>query len=420
MMVVVVALWPWATQAGEKIPVVTDVADVPAVNEVIMWKAAGAEWTPFSASSTSSTADTIPVRNTKGELALRPVTYTVATIPACTTGEINERLTVTDGMSRSSCTIGGGGYLVDCVCNGNAWVSLVNAAPTMQETYNTSAALEKPVVLLGKDGVRQTGQNSLQKAEEHCNGSEWLCEKTWIDDSGVAMRSPTKPAILKIKPFPGLPVKILTSTGADALVFSSTGAGTIATSLAGTGSGTVTANRTSCTGTDILKADGTCMTDVVRVADKQVGDTATTNPVSNTITKTTIYSFPVPANKLGTDSCYRFEVNGHLLNNFGAGQNVTIRAEYKTTVGAATSVSLSQSASSRSVRFAANLCGSGATNSQRMWLHWDVNGFTPVSASSGPAEDSTTTGNFLVTLEFATADLNITYTPYYARSEFLP
>ena len=194
-----------------------------------------------------------------------------------------------------------------------------------------------------------------------------------------------------------------------------TGAVTVATSLEATGGGTIEANRTSCTGTDILKADGTCMSNVVRVLDKN----ATNVGVANTTATTALYSVTVPANTLGTTGCVRLSLDWEGLNNSGTTESFTIRARYGGTASSSAGISFSSSATVRMAGTTAKVCGDGTTGTQRLRADTTISGNAMVSIGEASI-NSTASQTFEVIVTLSIANANLTATAFHGVSEIVP
>lgn len=367
--------------------------------------------------TTSATANTLVKRDAAGGTIWQASLVTVATLPVCTTAIAVTRVAVSDGATEGDCTVGGGDTLVNCKCEGVDWGPDASgsggSAGTLTSIYQNSGTT--PTIAVGPNGLTIANANSLQKAVKIC-GTGPVCWLIGVDDSGLPFMTPSSPADMVWKPFSGKILGWLTSAGLPSLTSTAAGALTVATSLAGTGSGTVTANRTSCTGTDILKADGTCMSDVVRVINKVTADTT----VTNTVTPTLIYSFSVPGGTLGTDSCLRLTCHGTVLQNSGVSRTPIMRMRYGGTTAPSITQTLADSATTKASTVTFHVCGDGATNAQREWGRWEVISITPQSTHGGPTADSTTSQSLEVEVELDAAHASFTYLQRYAVLERLP
>lgn len=135
--------------------------------------------------------------------------------------------------------------------------------------------------------------------------------------------------------------------------------------------------------------------------------------VGNTTDETTLYTFSIPANTLGTANALRLTLIGTILQN--AAKTLTLRLKYDDTVIATAVVVSSDSATTFPLKINAYLVAQGATNSQ-----WGcVDAIFPMygSAQGTAAEDSTGTLNLLVTAQWSGAHASATLTSKYAILE---
>jgi hypothetical protein len=87
--------------------------------------------------------------------------------------------------------------------------------------------------------------------------------------------------------------------------------------------------------------------------------------VVNSVAETSLFSFSLPANLLGTNRMVRLTLFGDYLNNSGATRTVTFKAKYgATTLFNDVTLALAASASRRPFRAEVELANQGATNAQ--------------------------------------------------------
>jgi hypothetical protein len=198
-----------------------------------------------------------------------------------------------------------------------------------------------------------SGFNSLAKSDKLCNANAALCRHEYIDESGQWFQTFDQPIDMVTKLFLAKSWGLVKNDGSPILNFTEPGVGTVATSLAPTGAGTISSNRTTCTGKKALMPDGTCQ-DVPYI----LGKTAANFTVAETTATTPIYTIAVPANTLGTSSCVRIMARGEGLNNSGITDSFTIRVRYGGTGSAAQGISFASSATTRQGATIAMVCAS--------------------------------------------------------------
>jgi hypothetical protein len=137
-----------------------------------------------------------------------------------------------------------------------------------------------------------------------------------------------------------------------------------------------------------------------------------TTSVSNSTVETTVFSFTVNGNDLGTDRQLRVEVDGDQLNNTGAGVTYTVRAKYGGSSCTIASPSVGTSTSRRALRVNVWLTAKGATNAQRMGGWYSQSSFG--SSACSLAVDSTVNRTFEVTLQMETASASADFNVYSA------
>ena len=343
---------------------------------------------------------------------------TVSTLPLCNAATEEARYAVSDGDTPQDCISGGGTLKARCICDGNNWIPELSGGDSASSTLQNSYDLEaNPKIVSRGGGFTLEGFDSFAnsfKLLDPITGQEL---RMGIDAAGAYFMTLKNGAPWITKLFSGFSWMLTLPNDSPIITADgTTGAVTVATSLAGTGSGTVTANRTSCTNTNVLKFDGTCMSDMVRVLDKVTTDVT----VTNTTTATVVYSYSIPGGKLGTNSCGRLTVHGTILNNSAATHLATFRIRYGTTAAPSITQSLVVSATTKAATLQANVCNDEATNAQRLWGNIEVTAITPQSTQTGPAIDSTVNQSLQAEVELDTADANFTYVLRYAVLEFLP
>lgn len=188
------------------------------------------------------------------------------------------------------------------------------------------------------------------------------------------------------------------------------GAGIIPAANLGTGGGT----------TDFLRKDGTYATPAGGVGvvalnySKSLDTNVTPVTISNSLDKTTIYSYTVPANTLGTNGVLDLNLSGTYLNNSGATKTVTVTLEYGGTIMVTTvSAAITPSAVTGTFNYKFNLSAGGVTNSQIasfFGVHELGTGVRTLLYDNGTsAIDSTTNQTLLVTVKLSAANATQTF-----------
>ena len=155
------------------------------------------------------------------------------------------------------------------------------------------------------------------------------------------------------------------------------------------------------------------------------------NEVVSSVTETTVYTFSVPANTLGTNKALRITVLGDYLNNSGGVSNLAIKLKY----GATTALSYSEpsiaaSATRRPVKFEAILAALGATGAQVAYgeirrgstagvtgnVNFDDSTSFTSGINTGVAEDSTGALTLSVTVQH---DINAATVSFKTQVVFL-
>jgi hypothetical protein len=160
----------------------------------------------------------------------------------------------------------------------------------------------------------------------------------------------------------------------------------------------------------------------------------TLQTVVNTTTETSVFSFSVPGNTLGTTRMMRLTLLGDILNNSGATVTFTPRIKFGATTLYADAISLSTSGNRRGFCATIYLSAQNATNVQTLGGHLTLSGngttttgigdfgasSTGDTAISGSAAiDSTAAQTFTVTIQFGTANANTDFRRQYAILELL-
>lgn len=148
-------------------------------------------------------------------------------------------------------------------------------------------------------------------------------------------------------------------------------------------------------------------------------DTSNTTVVSST-TETSIYSFSVPANTLGTDNMIRLTI---FISDFDSldTRTTTFRLKYGSTTMATFVKTSSGTQANRNGRLVAILVGDSATNSQMggIWIQGNA-AFTNDQGDVGTAaEDSTGALTLDVTVEHSINNASVSITKAYALLEVL-
>jgi hypothetical protein len=145
--------------------------------------------------------------------------------------------------------------------------------------------------------------------------------------------------------------------------------------------------------------------------------------VANTTTETTVYTYSVPANALGTDRMLRLTLLGQYLNNSGSNKTFTVRVKFgATTVYEGVAESLATGATERFHSLQFWLLARGATNAQYAYGHHLVGSLDTIGGANpdegagdrqtghaAVAEDTTSAKTFSVTVQHGTAAATVTY-----------
>lgn len=157
---------------------------------------------------------------------------------------------------------------------------------------------------------------------------------------------------------------------------------------------------------------------------KTLDVSSSTVSVTNTAAATTIYSYSVPANTLGTDKGLRLNISGQYLNNSGANRKVTITVSYGgTTMISQATPNIATSATTGNWGITVYLMAANATNAQRARLDGSFEAGTAADVvinDNGTASvDSTTNQTLTVTVANSAAATTITTTKNLAVLEQL-
>jgi len=159
--------------------------------------------------------------------------------------------------------------------------------------------------------------------------------------------------------------------------------------------------------------------------------------IANSTSRTTVYSFTVPADTLSTNKMIRMTLFAIYLNSSGSSRNYTLYVKYGgTEIYEDTSPAIGTDADKSAILATLYLMGDGATNAQTgggYWSHQTGTGSIAVGlgqfGSDGPAmgigwaealaEDSTGDLTFDIAIAHSHADANISLTPKYFLAEAL-
>jgi len=163
----------------------------------------------------------------------------------------------------------------------------------------------------------------------------------------------------------------------------------------------------------------------------------TEQDVVNTAAETSVYSFSIPSNTLGTAGSLRLTVTGNYLNNTGSGQSIFVAVKLGGTIFAgslsAGLASVSTSALRRGFLLQAVLNANGATNAQRAvtramlglaaatetdWGNTTV-AFDLHCMHSALAKDMTAAQTITMTITHGTASSNLSFKRWGATLELV-
>ncbi len=140
--------------------------------------------------------------------------------------------------------------------------------------------------------------------------------------------------------------------------------------------------------------------------------------VGNTAVETTLYTFSIPANTLGTANALRLVIIGSMLQN--ASKYLQVKLKYgATTVADAVTLSYFDSATTFSIKIEAFLVAQGATNSQFGTAYYKegVINLGGVGIHGTAAEDSTGALDLVITAKWSAASASATLTSKYVILE---
>ena len=137
---------------------------------------------------------------------------------------------------------------------------------------------------------------------------------------------------------------------------------------------------------------------IVQMLDRDV----TIATVTGTVTETTVYTYSLPANTLGTNKCVR--VTMHCDATASLNNGFVIRFKYGSTTIVTSPLEIGDNQTDAPETFVFFLYADGATNSQKGW-GYRVGSTTVVGGSQNltSAEDSTTALNIVITAQADTA-----------------
>lgn len=158
--------------------------------------------------------------------------------------------------------------------------------------------------------------------------------------------------------------------------------------------------------------------------------------VVNTTTETTVYTFTVPANRLGTTRALRLSLIADTLANDGGTPSITVRVKFGGTVIGVYTEALSSTANRFAWRIEALIAMANATNAQRSLVTYlrgsgavASAGNPPASYTSIPAHavqvnnglaiDTTAAVELIVTVEWSAANANNSFRLFTAHLEVL-
>lgn len=146
---------------------------------------------------------------------------------------------------------------------------------------------------------------------------------------------------------------------------------------------------------------------------------STTVSVNTTTTETTVYSFSIPADTMGTNKLIQLKMGGTFKNNSGGTRNVTARFKYGSTTFA--SPVRGVGGPNTAVGFVGNffMVADGSTSSQRAWfdLKWEggSSGHLGLIGGGTSSEDSTGALTLSVTIEHGYSHSGLDFTHEYSQ-----
>lgn len=217
---------------------------------------------------------------------------------------------------------------------------------------------------------------------------------------------------------------LATARGGTALNGSAAANGAL---LIGNGAGYTLATLTAGTGATITNGAGSITVGISQLLDKST----TQQDVNTTTTETSVYSFSIPANTLGTNKTLRLTVTGSYLNNSGGADNFTPRVKFGGTTIASSAPSLGAGVDRRTMKFVTEINANGATNSQRAATIWTVGAGAPEAQFDGAvsltvagyhgslAVDTTASQTITLTVQHGTSAGTISFRRFVAMLEIL-
>lgn len=147
----------------------------------------------------------------------------------------------------------------------------------------------------------------------------------------------------------------------------------------------------------------------------------TETAVSNTSSETTLHSFTLPGNTLGSDGMIEFQMYLGLANNIGSNKTVTFNLVYATTNIGTVTTGLNNTFSP-TYALSGMIKAVGATNSQKGVLfvngQHDTNTVTAGGAGTS-AVDSTANQTLKLTVQFNAASASLSATVYSVRWRYV-
>lgn len=317
------------------------------------------------------------------------------------------------------------------------WALINTGTTTVGTTALTFAQLSSPIVYTASLGVQKVGNDF--RADFVLNDGLKLSTNSLTvayDNSSIGITS----NLLTVKAL-GITNAMLAGSIADSKLSQITTAskvsGAAITSLSSVPSGagvlpTANLGSGSPDSTTFLRGDQTWAVPAGSGAGtaslsytKSQDTSATSVTVSNTVTETTIYSYSVPANTLGTNKVLRFTVNGTYTNQTGVNRTITVRVKYgATTILTKTSGSIGSAVGTGSFNIEGNIseqAGSTSTQGGYMYCSFESGNGTSVDWTDrgNINEDSTAIKTLSVTVQHSVASASLSLTKKYATLELL-
>ena len=187
------------------------------------------------------------------------------------------------------------------------------------------------------------------------------------------------------------------------------------------------ANLTAGSGITINNGNGTIEVIAVTTTGVAVLDKVTTDTtVSNTASETTVYTKSITGGTIAADDLVRLTLLGSCVNTSGSNRDLTIRLKYGATT-VATGIIRVRNNLTGACPITAYLSNEAATNAQQGLISAIVGGgsgsgtYGEIGAGQGQAaEDSTTTLNLVVTVQWNAAASTLTYVMRRAIAEQIP